>query len=162
MSHFSYHNDYRTLTRLAGDTRLFKNANKRAGKAVINEANISVQIDKTYGHLIDNRGYVQVPVKNEVCECCEGEGTITNPSVDCDGYTVEDFRGDPDFEEAYFNGQFDIKCPECGGEKVVAVVDRSMIEAGSEIDLFIKALEEIVEMRINNARDRVTELKWGW
>jgi len=66
---------------------------------------------------------VTLPGKYEVCPRCEGRGSIVNPSVDGNGISPEQFAEDPDFEEAYFAGVYDIKCPECHGQRVVAVPD---------------------------------------
>ena len=62
-----------------------------------------------------------VPAKFEVCGQCQGNGTHVNPSIDGHGLTREDFDADPDFEEQYFSGVFDVRCYECKGERVVKV-----------------------------------------
>lgn len=53
-----------------------------------------------------------------ICNRCSGNGHIVNPSIDGNGLTREDFEQDPDFEEAYFSGMYDIPCPDCVGGKV--------------------------------------------
>jgi rRNA maturation protein Nop10 len=70
----------------------------------------------------DDREYA-VPGEYEVCWQCEGKGTIVNPAVDGNGLGREDFDADPDFERDYFAGVFDIKCPECGGLRVLMQPD---------------------------------------
>lgn len=62
---------------------------------------------------------VSVPTSYEVCPHCEGSGTMVNPAVDGNGLTAEDFADDPDFEEAYFAGRYDIPCDTCHGLRVV-------------------------------------------
>lgn len=57
----------------------------------------------------------------EVCRRCDGEGKHVNPSIDGNGISPEEFAEDPDFEEAYFSGQYDVQCEECRGEKVIRV-----------------------------------------
>lgn len=57
-------------------------------------------------------------VAMRVCERCEGRGTITNPNIDGNGISQEEFDEDPDFREAYFSGIYDIGCPECNGLRV--------------------------------------------
>ena len=54
-----------------------------------------------------------------VCDMCHGHGNVVNPSIDCGGISDDDFREDPDFEEAYFSGAYNIPCPECDGKRVV-------------------------------------------
>ena len=66
---------------------------------------------------------LELPAKFEVCGTCEGRGTHVNPSIDGNGLSAEDFAEDPDFEEAYFRGDYDVQCHTCHGEKVVAVPD---------------------------------------
>jgi hypothetical protein len=57
--------------------------------------------------------------KYMVCPVCDGEGTTVNPSIDCNGLTAEDFDDDPDFEESYWRGDYDVVCGACKGERVV-------------------------------------------
>jgi hypothetical protein len=54
-----------------------------------------------------------------VCPTCEGEGKHVNPSIDSHGISREEFDEDPDFEEAYFSGAYDVTCVECKGQRVV-------------------------------------------
>lgn len=80
-------------------------------------------------HADNEDGYeemvVEIPIKLEVCQSCQGRGKMVNPSVDGDGWTRHDFDEDPDFEEAYFSGDYDILCPNCGGDNVEACPDKS-------------------------------------
>lgn len=71
---------------------------------------------------------IELPARYEVCSRCEGKGTHVNPAIDGNGLTREDFAEDPDFEEAYFEGRYDIACLDCEGARVVPVVDASKIE----------------------------------
>lgn len=64
-----------------------------------------------------------LPYKNCVCPRCRGEGTHTNPSIDGNGLTREDFDDDPDFREDYMSGMYDVVCWQCKGEKVIKVPD---------------------------------------
>ena len=66
---------------------------------------------------------VEIPSKFEVCGMCEGKGSHVNRNIDGNGLTREDFEEDPDFEEAYFRGDYDVPCEECHGLRVVPVVD---------------------------------------
>jgi len=67
-------------------------------------------------------GVLDVAMKYEVCDLCEGRGTHVNPSIDCCGLTREDFDEDPDFREDYVAGVYDVPCNRCGGKRVVPVV----------------------------------------
>jgi hypothetical protein len=66
---------------------------------------------------------VELPAKYEVCSRCDGEGKHVNPAIDGNGISREDFDADPDFEEAYFQGRYDVRCEVCRGERVELVVD---------------------------------------
>jgi len=66
----------------------------------------------------DGRRDLLLPGKYEVCPRCEGKGKHTNPAIDGDGLTQEDFDENPGFFEAYMSGLYDISCEECGGERV--------------------------------------------
>ena len=72
---------------------------------------------------------VELPSKFEVCGRCEGKGTHVNPNIDGNGLSREDFEEDPDFEEAYFSGVYDVTCEECEGLRVVPVVDEEKCDA---------------------------------
>lgn len=65
----------------------------------------------------------ECPAKYAVCPRCDGKGTHVNPSVDGHGISREEFDQDPDFEEAYFDGVYDVVCYECKGERVILVPD---------------------------------------
>ena len=64
---------------------------------------------------------IEVTTRYVVCDCCEGSGKVVNPSIDAGGLMRDDFDDDPDFEEGYFSGRYDVKCPSCDGLRVIAV-----------------------------------------
>lgn len=108
------------------------------------------------------RGRVHIerlPHRWEVCPVCDGRGSHVNPAIDCNGLSSEDFADDPDFEEEYFSGRYDMTCNRCGGRTTVPVVDearlthrqkraltlyraRSMREAKYERDAYLERLSE--------------------
>lgn len=61
---------------------------------------------------------VDIPVRFEVCQTCDGKGSHVNPSVDYNGISREDFDEDPDFRHDYFSGVYDVGCYGCGGRRV--------------------------------------------
>lgn len=69
----------------------------------------------------------ELPTKNEVCSRCEGYGKHLHPDIGGHAYTMEEFNDSFDDEEKgeYFKrgGRYDVQCEECGGNKVVQVVD---------------------------------------
>lgn len=59
-----------------------------------------------------------------VCPRCEGKGSIVNPNVDGHGITASEMDElGPDFFEDYMGGVYDIRCPECEGNRVVPACD---------------------------------------
>jgi hypothetical protein len=82
-----------------------------------------------------------LPAKFEVCPTCEGKGSHVNPSIDSHGISREEFDADPEFEEAYFAGRYDVTCHECKGQRVVLVVDESKLNA-SQKDLYAEWQEQ--------------------
>jgi hypothetical protein len=80
---------------------------------------------------IDDEGLEHVlPTVFEVCPRCSGRGQHCNPNIDGHGLTADDFieAGD-DFRGDYMAGRYDVACHECGGLRVVAVVDRDRCPA---------------------------------
>ena len=69
---------------------------------------------------------VKIPAKFEVCDTCRGKGTHVHPDIDGHGISAEEWNG-PDWgedeQEAYMSGRYDVACYECGGERVIKVVD---------------------------------------
>ena len=59
----------------------------------------------------------------EVCDTCRGKGTHVDPSIDAHGITRDEFDRDPDFEEAYRGGNYDVPCYGCKGRTTVPVLD---------------------------------------
>lgn len=81
----------------------------------------------------DTESGTWVPIRFAVCPLCEGRGQHVNPSIDAHGLTREDFDEDPEFEERYFGGDYDIPCNLCRGEKVVPVpLDAAILKRVAE------------------------------
>ena len=79
-----------------------------------------------------------LPVKFEVCDTCDGRGSHVNPSIDSGGLTSDDFYDDPDFEEDYHSGRYDVTCYSCGGKRVLPVINHSYLNEAQK-----KAVEYI-------------------
>jgi hypothetical protein len=65
---------------------------------------------------------VVIPSHMEVCERCEGRGKVDHEAFS-NGISQDSFDEDPDFREDYFNGVYDVLCPECRGHNVVEEPD---------------------------------------
>lgn len=76
---------------------------------------------------------VDVAIRFEVCQCCDGKGKYVNPNIDRQGLSREDLDADPDFAESYMEGHYDITCEECQGQRVVPVcLDPKILERLNE------------------------------
>lgn len=82
---------------------------------------------------------VVFPAHYEVCYRCRGAGKHVNPSIDGHGISREEFDMDPEFEENYFAGVYDVVCDECNGLRVVAVIDKTL---PPELQAKLELLEE--------------------
>ena len=82
----------------------------------------------------DDEGYDverELPAKYEVCPRCRGAGKHTNPNIDGNGITASEWaEWDDDEREGYFTGRYDVTCHECGGLRVVLVVDEDACDPG--------------------------------
>jgi predicted methyltransferase len=70
-----------------------------------------------------NQFEIMLPAKRIVCPRCNGTGSHVNPAIDGNGLSADDLDQDPDFNEAYFRGDYDVRCEECKGENVVLELD---------------------------------------
>jgi hypothetical protein len=85
----------------------------------------------------------EIPAKYEVCSTCGGKGKYVNPAIDNGGIPVEEFHNDPEFAEAYFGGVYDIVCEDCGGKRVIPVIDRDNLnDERKEVLIKIEEQEE--------------------
>lgn len=85
---------------------------------------------------------VALPAKYAVCGRCDGEGKHVNPAIDGNGLSREDFEQDPDFEEGYFRGDYDVACQDCKGRTTVLEVDEEACRRqglGKELEAYWQA-----------------------
>lgn len=90
----------------------------------------------------DEEETILFPAKNIVCYTCEGKGKTVNPDIDGNGISPEEFAEDPDFEEAYFAGHYDVQCRTCKGERVIPELDRRACNANPRLKALLKAKEK--------------------
>lgn len=120
MDRYNYHRDHRTWDISAAYTVVETNPRRT-----------SVQFcESLVDELIDSGlfpegwdGRAECDTKYEVCSQCEGSGTMVDPAVDAGGLIAEDFAEDPEFEDAYWGGQYDVQCSLCEGKRVVPVME---------------------------------------
>ena len=96
----------------------------------------------------------KMPTKAEVCPGCHGKGTHVNRAVDGHGISPEEFAEDPDFEEAYFAGVYDVICDTCGGANVIWVHDESLMTA-EQIEYVREYIEGIYESYAISRQERM-------
>jgi hypothetical protein len=81
---------------------------------------ITFMLDQDEGEPLD----CVFPFKFDVCGTCDGKGKHVNPSIDSEGITGSEMEElGPEFMEDYMGGVYDVPCAECGGQRVVPVVD---------------------------------------
>ena len=103
---------------------------------------------------------VTLPVRFEVCPRCDGKGSHVNPAIDEGGISPEEFADDPDFEEAYFYGRYDVACHECEGLRVVETVDEERV-TDAQRPAF-EAYREHAESLAYRASERRAEMRMGY
>lgn len=68
---------------------------------------------------------IELPAKRIVCTECDGTGAVLCDSLRGLALSADDM--DPDFSEAYFDGNYDVCCRECNGKNVIDVVDEESL-----------------------------------
>tara|TARA_Y100000310_G_scaffold73381_2_gene69521 strand:- start:740 stop:1291 length:552 start_codon:yes stop_codon:yes gene_type:complete len=179
LENFNYYNDPRVINAMAGSSYIL-GASKSSNQLFIDPSFLEYHDDGEGNHdpkavinLVDKVALkgeykgkkaliINAPIRNALCPHCEGDGTMVNPNIDCGGLSQEDFDDDPDFEEDYHSGRYDIQCSHCKGEKIVHAVNFDYVNEGSDVDLILKAVDEAEEDRYADAYERANELKWGY
>jgi len=117
MEEYNYWNDSRTIASMVSKPFSVFSSNEKTTTVELCEPIIESLIELELlpkGH----NGVIECPTKYEVCELCDGAGKVTNPNIDASGISQDYFDEDPDFEELYHSGAFDITCPTCKGNRV--------------------------------------------
>lgn len=111
----NYYRDARVINKTFKDTHYYRVYpsllvfTKHATRMLLEDGLISSE------NLLEDadRYAVSVTTKFELCNQCQGSGTMIDPSIDCNGLTSDDFDNDPDFESDYFNGVYNERCSAC-------------------------------------------------
>jgi hypothetical protein len=100
---------------------------------------------------------VEVPIRFEVCETCDGRGKHVNPSIDAHGIGAEEWEQEWDEEEreSYFRGGYDIRCNECSGRRVVPVPN-----LGSLDETCRKRVQERIESHEQHNHEMAAERRY--
>ena len=111
---------------------------------------------------------IEFPARFEVCSHCEGKGTHLHPAIREHAYTSEEWEGEDDeFREEYMRGGrgiYGVTCEECGGQRVVPVVDRQRLtlEQKKLFKLYRKQQRERERDDYEDARTRRLESGGLW
>jgi hypothetical protein len=122
MEEFNFHRDSRTVAAMTSQPYKVLESNAAKTSVQLSESLLEGLIED--GILPeDSDGIYELDTKYEVCDCCRGSGSVVNPAIDAGGISREQFEEDPQFEADYFDGKYDITCPECEGKRVVPEVE---------------------------------------
>ena len=79
--------------------------------------------------LDDHEEDIDFPAKHTICNKCNGNGKHSNPNIDKNGITGEEWENDWSEEErlSYLSNVYDIICSECHGKRVTLVIDQDKI-----------------------------------
>lgn len=99
-----------------------------------------------------------LPARMFVCDRCEGNGAILNPSIGEHAYTEEEFNREfsEDEKAEYFKrgGMYDVVCPECKGKNVVLGIDDDALnpEQKKTVVKYRRAERQAAQERANELR----------
>ena len=100
--------------------------------------------------------FQSLPTIWKVCPVCKGQGTHVDPAIDCCGLTAEDFAEDPDFQEDYFRGSYDVQCNHCRGRSTVREVDLARLTPTQR-----EAWDQLLEQRRQDREEELSEIRMG-
>jgi len=105
----------------------------------------------------------ELPAVYEVCSTCEGKGKHVHPDIDSHGISAQEFAEDPDFQESYFSGAYDVTCYECKGSNVVPEVDiKAITDMGTDEEkATLKLWREAWDEEISYRRECEAERRMG-
>jgi hypothetical protein len=160
LENFNYYSDHRVISSM---TRKIIVGATREGVLVDFGALIDYNDEPLDGYPEEGVALVDLPMKMVVCPCCDGRSTVVNPAIDAGGLSQEDFDDDPDFEERYLSGYYDITCPECKGMNVTPAIDEARLNcAAPEAQEVMRVVDNAIYNAELKARERANELKWGY
>ena len=107
---------------------------------------------------------LELPAKFEICDLCEGRGSVVNPSIDAGGISEDEFDADPEFRESYSSGAYNISCTKCGGRGRNPVVNYEKLseEQKKEFDQYQHDKAEEARDAENDRRTMMGEMGLGW
>lgn len=109
---------------------------------------------------------VAVPARFQVCQACDGEGRVLNPSIASHAYSLDDFREafDEEAAEEYLRGgagRYGVECSACRGLRVVLVPDIAACDASARATVAADAASRREGMAEINAERRLAGMMGG-
>lgn len=98
-----------------------------------------------------------LPIRWEACSLCGGRGTHVHPGIDAHGITADEWADwAPEEVEEYMSGAYDVACYECGGERVVPVVDEAALTEAQrrEYERYVERERDLALMDREMAAER--------
>jgi len=116
LENYNYHRDPRVRAMHA--TRRRESVSVNGNPAV----RVFLDYEDDDGNLIEINE--TLPGVYKVCGLCRGPGAVVNPSIDSGGISGEDWDcWDDDEQDHYMRGSYDVPCPECKSNRVVAEIN---------------------------------------
>lgn len=107
---------------------------------------------------------LKLPAKFEVCGRCEGHGKHLHPDIGEVAFSAEEFAEefDPEEQVEYFRrgGRYDVICHDCGGKRVVAVLDRDQMTKPAHLKL-LKRIDDKNAADASFERECAAERRMG-
>jgi hypothetical protein len=106
---------------------------------------------------------VAFPCVKVNCSTCDGKGTHVNPSIDAGGISGSDWDEDPDFQDQYMSGMYDVQCYGCKGAKTVPSINvKAMGPEDTKIYTSWRTWQDQIEREEDAYRaERAAEIRWG-
>jgi hypothetical protein len=146
----NYYNDSRTRAAQRGDW--YKSFSEESMTAVVEFTHWGEDDEE----IVES---VTFPVRFEVCDLCNGKGSHVNPSIDCGGLGQDDWDRDPDLEEGYHSGRYDVSCNQCHGKRVVPVINDGYLN--DEQERALKIIHDLAEDEADFHAECMAERRMG-
>ncbi len=104
----------------------------------------------------ENDEEIELPWKWEICDHCRGHGKSTRY---LGAFTADQMREDPEFAEAYMNGEYDQTCETCRGSGKVKVLDRAKTPP-NQLAAYDSQEAELEQTRSIERQERMMEGGW--
>lgn len=106
----------------------------------------------------DGEYMLALPARYEICDRCRGKGTHTNPNIDGNGISEDEWdEWGEDEQEMYLSGGYDVRCEEGCDDGKVLVIDEGAVD--KSLQVWIDAWHE---RERESARDGYSDARTRW